>query len=128
MPNLDAPRGFFNPWLLMGFTLLSIWSAAGFAVAQTPVATPASKAASIAPIAATGNSAELPAVAIPLDPCRVDVAKFERGIGFIRQNQGNKAADELREKLLPAKIQNTILSDQGYCGLAKYLNDKKLLK
>jgi hypothetical protein len=60
------------------------------------------------------------------DPCRVDVAKFERAIGFIRQNQGSQAAADLKERLLPAKLENEILFKDGYCGLSKYLKDKKL--
>jgi hypothetical protein len=62
------------------------------------------------------------------DPCRAEVAKFERAIGFIRQNQGNQAAQALKEKLLPAKVENEILMSEGYCGLAKYIKDKKLNK
>jgi hypothetical protein len=60
------------------------------------------------------------------DPCRMEVSKFERAIGFIRQNQGNQAATELKEKLLPAKLESEILMKDGYCGLAQYIRDKKL--
>jgi hypothetical protein len=60
------------------------------------------------------------------DPCRVEVSKFEQAIGFIRQSQGNQAASELKEKLLPAKLENEILFQGGYCGLAKYIREKKL--
>lgn len=60
------------------------------------------------------------------DPCRVEVSKFEQAIGFVRQNQGNQAATELKEKLLPAKLENEILFREGYCGLARYIKDKKL--
>ena len=60
------------------------------------------------------------------DPCRVEVSKFEQAIGFVRQNQGNQAAMDLKERLLPAKLENEILMKDGYCGLAKYIRDKKL--
>lgn len=60
------------------------------------------------------------------DPCRVEVSKFEQAIGFVRQNQGNQAATELKEKLLPAKLENEILFREGYCGLARYIKEKKL--
>jgi hypothetical protein len=60
------------------------------------------------------------------DPCRVEVSKFEQAIGFVRQNQGNQAAMDLKEQLLPAKVENEILFKDGYCGLAKYIKDKKL--
>jgi len=62
------------------------------------------------------------------DPCRSEVSRFEQTIGFIRQNQGQQAAAELKEKLLPAKLENEILFRDGYCGLAKYLKDKKLAR
>ena len=60
------------------------------------------------------------------DPCRAEVSKFEQAIGFVRQNQGSQAAQELKEKLLPAKLESDILFKDGYCGLARYLRDKKL--
>lgn len=60
------------------------------------------------------------------DPCRAEVSRFEQVIGFIRQNQGAQAAAELKEKLLPAKLENDILFKDGYCGLARYIRDKKL--
>ena len=60
------------------------------------------------------------------DPCRAEVSKFERAIGFVRQNQGNQAAQDLKEKLLPAKLENELLFKEGYCGLARHLRDKKL--
>jgi hypothetical protein len=62
----------------------------------------------------------------PQDPCRVEVSKFEQAIGFVRQNQGNQAAQDLKERLLPAKLENDLLFKEGYCGLARYLRDKKL--
>ncbi|MES2943972.1 MAG: hypothetical protein V4772_13985 [Pseudomonadota bacterium] len=61
-----------------------------------------------------------------LDPCRAAVSRFEQTIGFIRQSQGNAAAAELKEKLLPAKTETAILFKDGYCGLAAYLREKKL--
>jgi hypothetical protein len=60
------------------------------------------------------------------DPCRAEVSKFEQAIGFVRQNQGNQAALELKERLLPAKLENDLLFKEGYCGLARYLREKKL--
>jgi hypothetical protein len=62
----------------------------------------------------------------PQDPCRVEVSKFEQAIGFVRQNQGNQAAQELKERLLPAKLESDLLFKEGYCGLARYLREKKL--
>jgi hypothetical protein len=78
------------------------------------------------PALGQGNPA-VPAPFMPSsDACRTEVSKFEQAIGFVRQSQGNKAAAELKEKLLPAKLENEILFKDGYCGLARYLHEKKL--
>jgi hypothetical protein len=58
--------------------------------------------------------------------CRTKVSKFEETIGFLRQTQGNAAAAEVKEKLLPAKLESEILFKDGYCGLARYLHEQKL--
>lgn len=63
-----------------------------------------------------------------VDPCRASVVKFEETILFIRQSQGAQAAKDLKEKLLPAKLENDILYKDGYCGLANYLREKKLIR
>ena len=94
---------------------------------------------------AQGNSAALTPNMTVNDPCRAEVSRFEQlptnsfyamnaaiqkfqTIGFIRQTQGNQAAAELKEKLLPAKTENDILFKDGYCGLATYLREKKLTR
>ena len=60
------------------------------------------------------------------DPCRAEVSKFEQAIGFVRENQATQAAAELKEKLLPAKVENDILFKEGYCALARCIREKKL--
>ena len=60
------------------------------------------------------------------DACRSEVSKFEEAIGFVRRSQGNQAAADLKEKLLPAKLESDILFKDGYCGLARYIREKKL--
>ena len=77
---------------------------------------------------AQGNPAALTPNFQASDPCKSVVSKFEQTIGFIRQSQGNQAAAELKEKLLPAKVESAILFKDGYCGLAAYLKEKKLDK
>ena len=78
-------------------------------------------------VLAQGNSAALHAPDFKTqDPCRAEVSKFEQAIGFVRQNQGAKAAAQLKEKLLPAKVENEILFKDGYCGLATYIKANKL--
>ena len=75
-----------------------------------------------------GNSAPLTPSFQVIDPCKAVVSRFEQAIGFIRQSQGIQAAAELKEKLLPAKLESAILFKDGYCGLAAYLREKKLDK
>ncbi|MES2613167.1 MAG: hypothetical protein V4679_23145 [Pseudomonadota bacterium] len=60
------------------------------------------------------------------EACRSEVSKFEEAIGFIRRSQGNQAAADLKEKLLPAKLESDILFKEGYCGLARHIREKKL--
>jgi hypothetical protein len=60
------------------------------------------------------------------NPCKTEVVKFEEAIGFIRQHQGVGPAAALKEKLLPAKVEAELLATEGYCGLARYLREKKL--
>ena len=80
------------------------------------------------PVVAQGNlDALTPNFTVP-DKCRAEVSKFEQAIGFIRQAQGNKAAADLKEKLLPSKVETEILMKDGYCGLALYLREKKLTR
>ena len=73
-----------------------------------------------------GNSAALTPELLTPDACKQEVSKFEQAIGLIRQVQGNKAAAELKEKLIPAKVESEILFKDGYCGLARYIREKKL--
>lgn len=74
------------------------------------------------------SSATQPAVAeaAPPDPCRATVLRFERALSTMRETQGNKAGQEFKEKLLPAKLEAEILLKDGYCGLARYIQEKKL--
>jgi hypothetical protein len=60
------------------------------------------------------------------DPCRAEVLKFEKGMGFVRQSVGEVQGKAIREKLLPSKLEFEILQKDGYCGLARYLREKKL--
>lgn len=68
------------------------------------------------------------AAADPAEQCKKDVLQFERAIGTVRQLQGNQAAADLKEKLLPAAAERQSLNTEGYCDLSRYLNDKKLLR
>ena len=75
------------------------------------------------------QTAPAPAAATdPAEQCKKDVLQFERAIGTVRQLQGNQAAADLKEKLLPAATERQLLNTEGYCDLSRYLNDKKLLR
>jgi len=59
--------------------------------------------------------------------CQREVSKFEQAIGFVRNAQGVSAAAQLKEHLLPAKLETELLFQEGHCGLARYLRDKRLI-
>ena len=59
--------------------------------------------------------------------CQNDVSKFEQVVGVVRQTHGDKAANDLREKLLPSKEADEALNQSGQCGLARLLRAKKLV-
>ena len=59
--------------------------------------------------------------------CQNDVSKFEQVVGVVRHTHGEKAANDLREKLLPSKEADEALSQSGQCGLARLLRAKKLV-
>lgn len=60
-------------------------------------------------------------------PCAKELSKFEQTLTLLRQTQGAKAASDIRERLLPAKVENEIMATEGACGLAKHLRKKKLI-
>ena len=81
-----------------------------------------------AALGCTGLQAQDAVTASPHEKtCRTEVSKFEETIGFLRQTQGPEAAARVKEELLPAKLENEILMQHGYCGLVKHLRDKHLL-
>lgn len=59
--------------------------------------------------------------------CRDTVAKFEESMSFVRKSLGYEKAAEIKESLLPNKLESEIFAKEGYCGVAKYLKVKKLL-
>lgn len=59
--------------------------------------------------------------------CQRDIQKFDQVIEFIRQAQGKEPAARLREKMLPAQTESSLLSQGGPCGLAKHLREKRLV-
>ena len=59
--------------------------------------------------------------------CREIVAKFEESMSFVRKSVGYEKAAEIKESLLPNKVESEIFAKEGYCGVARYLKAKKLL-
>lgn len=59
--------------------------------------------------------------------CLNDISKFEQSIAMVRQVSGERAAAELREKLLPSSQASEILSENGPCGLSRHLRTRKLV-
>ncbi|MBK7989224.1 MAG: hypothetical protein IPK05_03125 [Comamonadaceae bacterium] len=74
---------------------------------------------------AQGNSAALTPNMTVNDPLPRRGFEVRADHRFHPPAQGNLAAAELKEKLLPAKTENDILFKDGYCGLATYLREKK---
>lgn len=59
--------------------------------------------------------------------CQVDISKFEQDAANVRHRHGEQAASKLREKLLPSKEADEVLSQSGQCGQARSLSAKKLV-
>ena len=64
--------------------------------------------------------------AAPTNARKATVLRFERALAIMRETQGNKAGEEIKEKLLPAKLQSEILFKDGDCGLVPYIQEKRL--
>lgn len=73
------------------------------------------------------NNASAPSPTSVSMACQNDVSKFEQLVGVVRQTHGDKAAHDLREKLLPSKEADEALNQSGQCGLARLLRTKKLV-
>lgn len=59
--------------------------------------------------------------------CKQNVDKFEHAIDFVRETQGSTWTSAFKEKKLPAAVEKDLLKKEGYCGLSRYLKDKKLI-
>lgn len=80
----------------------------------------------ITPVAYAADSTNTDPAREAENRCRAEVSKFEQTIGFIRNSQGVEAANQLKEKLLPSKLESELLFTEGYCGLARHLREKKI--
>lgn len=59
--------------------------------------------------------------------CRETVNKFEESMAFIRKSIGYEKAAEMKEALLPNKLESELFAKEGYCGVARHLRAKKLV-
>ena len=59
--------------------------------------------------------------------CRETVVKFEESMNFVRKSAGYEKAAEVKESLLPNKLESELFAKEGYCGVARYLRAKKLV-
>ena len=59
--------------------------------------------------------------------CRDTVTKFEESMAFIRKSVGYEKAAEMKEALLPNKLESELFAKEGYCGVARHLRAKKLI-
>lgn len=59
--------------------------------------------------------------------CRETVVKFEESMSFARKSLGYEKAAEIKESLLPNKLESELFAKEGYCGVAKHLKAKKLV-
>jgi len=59
--------------------------------------------------------------------CRETVAKFEESMAFVRKSVGYEKAAEIKESLLPNKLESELFAKDGYCGVARHLREKKLV-
>lgn len=61
------------------------------------------------------------------ETCNVEMAKFSQALDFVRDAQGQQAAAQLKERLLPTKLESELLSQGGTCAVVGYLRSKRLL-
>ena len=63
----------------------------------------------------------------PEQVCKATVVKFEESMAFVRKSVGYEKAAEIKENLLPNKVESELFAKEGYCGVARHLQSKKLI-
>ena len=77
---------------------------------------------------AQSNTASAPARGTVVDPCKKDVLHFQEDLRTIRETLGEVAAKKVQEDFLPQAEWNALLLTEGYCGIAKRLREKRLVR
>jgi hypothetical protein len=77
---------------------------------------------------AQGNSDALGSPVLVKDPCKRDVLLYQANIELVRKTLGESQAKELESKFMSKPDWNALLLQEGYCGIARRLRDKKLTR
>lgn len=77
---------------------------------------------------AQGNSDALGVPELVTDPCKREVLQYQSNMALVRQTLGGPAAAELEAKFMSKPEWNALLLQDGYCGIAKRLREKKLTR
>ena len=77
---------------------------------------------------AQGNSDALGVPELAADPCKREVLQYQSNMALVRQTLGDQAAAELEAKFMSKSEWNALLLQDGYCGIAKRLREKKLTR
>ena len=77
---------------------------------------------------AQGNSDALGSPVLVKDPCKRDVLQYQANIELVRKTLGDQNATELEAKFMSKSEWNALLLQDGYCGIAKRLREKKLTR
>ncbi len=78
--------------------------------------------------AAQGNSSAMAPPVLATDPCKRDVLSYQANIELVRKSLGDNAAAELDAKFMSKAEWDATLLNAGYCGIAKKLRERKLVR
>ena len=77
---------------------------------------------------AQGNSDALGTPVLVKDPCKREVLQYQANIELVRKTLGDPHATELESKFMSKPEWNALLLQDGYCGIAQRLREKKLTR
>ncbi len=77
---------------------------------------------------AQGNSDALGSPVLVKDPCKRDVLQYQANIELVRKTLGDQNATELEARFMSKTEWNALLLQDGYCGIAQRLRERKLTR